>query len=261
MTHNFHFPTYVQITLQLYNTVHQLLYTTNDDKKWQYFTTSYQHHLEWLQHSFPNHKTVQRAGKTSTNGSRATLLRGADLWQWCSTQVLRVLRGDPLVLRTLPPGKLTSLEFNIIEENEPLFELGFQKQTRVAYTVVFNKQFPICDHESEAALVVNRPWHTRNWRDCAFRRRRRRRSCAVLQLTWRSWTAPLPNRTESHITHVDPTLFRWTPSCLPVHKLLNTFIKRNNTAGNKMLMDFQAPGYPYFLEKNDEMKYSPSFYL
>lgn len=28
-----------------------------------------------------------------------------------------------------------------------------------------------------------------------------------------------------------------------------------------MLMDFQAPGYPYFLEKNDEMKYSPLFYL
>lgn len=70
VTHNvLHLPTYVQITLQLYNTVHQLLYTTNDNKKRQYFTTSYQRHLEWLQHSFSKHHTVQRAGKTSTNGA------------------------------------------------------------------------------------------------------------------------------------------------------------------------------------------------
>lgn len=104
-----------------------------------------------------------------------------------SPATARGLGGDPLVLQTFPPGKLTSLEFNIIEENEPLSELGFQKQTRVAYTVVSNKRFPICDHESEAALVVNTPWDTSNWRDCALqRRRRKRRRSAVLQMTWRS---------------------------------------------------------------------------
>lgn len=65
------------------------------------------------------------------------------------------LGGDPLVLQTFPPGKLPSLEFNIIEENESLslFELGLQKQTRVAYTIVSNKQFPIPDHESGASVV------------------------------------------------------------------------------------------------------------
>lgn len=80
------------------------------------------------------------------------------------------LGGDPLALQTLPPGKLTSLEFNVIEENEPLslFELGLQKQTRVAYTIASNKWFPICDHESGAASVVNTPWDTRNGRDCGL---------------------------------------------------------------------------------------------
>lgn len=87
-------------------------------------------------------------------------------------QVLLVLglAGDPLVLHTFPPGKLPSLEFNIIEENESLslFELGLQKQTRVAYTIVSNKRFPTPDPKSGAASIVNIPWDTRNWRDCGL---------------------------------------------------------------------------------------------
>lgn len=53
--------------------------------------------------------------------------QGANMWQWYSMQVLLVLglERDTSVLQTFPPGKLTSLEFNIIGDNEPfgLFEL------------------------------------------------------------------------------------------------------------------------------------------
>lgn len=76
VTHNVHrLPTYVQITLQLYNAVHQLLYTT-DNKKRQYFTTSHRRHLEWLQHGFSKHHTGQGAGRTSTDGAAPLCLRG-----------------------------------------------------------------------------------------------------------------------------------------------------------------------------------------
>lgn len=82
-------------------------------------------------------------------------------------QVLLVLGlgGDPLTLQTFPPGKLTSLEFNIIEENEPLGLFELLPTTGVDYTVVSNEQFPVGDHEPGAASIVNTPLDPRNWRD------------------------------------------------------------------------------------------------
>ena len=91
------------------------------------------------------------------------------------------LGGDPLVLQTFPPGERTSLEFNTIEENEPLglFEL---LPTRVAYTVVSNEQFPVHDHESGAASTVNTPLDTRNWRDCGLHEEEEEECCILADL-------------------------------------------------------------------------------
>lgn len=52
-------------------------------------------------------------------------------------QALLVLgqEGDTLALQTFPPGKLTSLEFNTIGENEPIGLFELLPTTRVAYTL------------------------------------------------------------------------------------------------------------------------------
>lgn len=85
-------------------------------------------------------------------------------------QVLLVLglRGDPLTLQTFPPGKLTSLEFNIIEENEPLGLFELLLTTGADYTIVSNEQLPVGDHESGEASMVNTPLNPRIWRDCGL---------------------------------------------------------------------------------------------
>lgn len=103
---------------------------------------------------FPKTQTSSNSGEKQHKGSCAALLRGADTWQDYSMQVLLLLglRGDPLVLQTFPPGKLTSLEFNMIKENEPLGLFEPLPTPGFDYTMVSNQQLPVGDHESRGSI-------------------------------------------------------------------------------------------------------------
>lgn len=198
MTHNvLRLPTYVQITLQLYNAVHQLLYTTNNKKR-QYFTTSHRRHLEWLQHGFSKHHTGQGAGRTSTD--RAALLCWEGLVRGsrapCTSCQCSGCGGDPCAFRPSLQKSWNLLRSVKLRRRNLYVYLSCESE-KFARIVLVIDGFPYANTYVGAAPVGNAPLDTQNWRACCLHEEEE--ECDVLaDFEKQSCTAT------KHITHTAP---------------------------------------------------------
>lgn len=107
----------------------------------------------------------------------------------------------------LPPRK-TNISW--VQHNWGEWTFGFI--WTVSYTVASNEQFPIRDHGSGAASIVNTPLDTRNWQDCGLRGEEEEECSTLADLEKLSWTTSKHNW-KPHHTHWSNTVF---PGCLAV---------------------------------------------